>query len=191
MEKIKSSYNHLQRQTTSHSYSHLLVGTHEHPARFNFHKADWHSYTILIDTYFNIFTITLYTIDNYNVFVSLIFAVAHVSIPLKKSSRKYPSSSPIWWTSFCTSVVRELLATFKKFRQSSSMSDFANYKRTCSIGRRTFKIVKKNASHQFCSFLNPLPHFRTFGSLLRSSNTVLYVPHCLITKNGFHIFVIG
>lgn len=99
---------------------------------------------------------TLSSLDCYNLFVLIIVDASKIAIFVKIKIRKFPSTSPIWRSSFCTKFVRARSARFKTFKNTGSIVNLNAYKKICFSGRRTFLNAKRNAWISFCSPLVPL-----------------------------------
>ncbi|KAL4154298.1 hypothetical protein QTP88_002120 [Uroleucon formosanum] len=122
---------------------------------FNFNKADWASYSRLIQYSITSVPTDLPLNDSYTTFTKIIDNAAEQYIPVKNSNQKpFPSSLP-WWNPSCTKAVKNRSQLFKRFCRSGLMTDFLNYQNCCAATTHLLKDAKRMAWKKFCSSLNP------------------------------------
>ena len=124
------------------------------PPNLNYSKADWPLFSSHLDSLIDLSVFSNSPLVNYDKFVHLLNTAAKISIPIKRTSSKYPTTSPIWWNSACSEAVKQRSAAFKKYRTSGSPCDFLSYQNICAKTTRSFKLAKKKSWHNFCSTLN-------------------------------------
>ncbi|KAL4112254.1 hypothetical protein QTP88_016075 [Uroleucon formosanum] len=122
---------------------------------FNFNKADWASYSRLIQYSITSVPTNLPLNDSYTTFTKIIDNAAEQYIPVKNSNPKSFPSSPPWWNPSCTKAVKNRSQLFKRFRRSGLMTDFLNYQNCCAATTHLLKDAKRMAWKKFCSSLNP------------------------------------
>ncbi|KAL4119211.1 hypothetical protein QTP88_012055 [Uroleucon formosanum] len=122
---------------------------------FNFNKADWASYSRLIQYSITSVPTDLPLNDSYTTFTKIIDNAAEQYIPVKNSNPKSFPSFPPWWNLSCTKAVKNRSQLFKRFRRSGLMTDFLNYQNCCAATTHLLKDAKRMAWKKFCSSLNP------------------------------------
>jgi len=125
---------------------------------FNFNKADWVSYSRIIQYSITSVPTDLPLIDSYSTFTKIVDSAAKQCIPVKNTNPKSFPSSPPWWNPSCTKAIKNRSQLFKTFRRSDSMIDFFNYQNCCAVTThllKDFKRVtwKKSKNPQFIHFI--------------------------------------
>jgi hypothetical protein len=67
--------------------------------KFLYSKAEWFLFSSHLDSLVNSFVFSFSPIDNYNNFIYLLNTASRLAIPTKCISYRFPSTSPIWWSS--------------------------------------------------------------------------------------------
>jgi hypothetical protein len=158
------------------------------PPKLNYSKTDWSLFSSHLDSLINPFVFSDSPLDNYDNFVHILNTSANISIPTKRISAKYLTTSPIWWNSTCSEAVKQRSAAFKKYRTSGSSRDFLSYQNVCAKTKRCLKLAKKNSWENFCSTLNhstPIQHVWTTAKKFKRWLTGPIPP---TTRNGFQLF---
>lgn len=90
----------------------------------------------------------------YSEFTSMLLDAAKVSIPPKKLSSGLLSSPP-WWDSDCSDMIRKRKSAEKRYTNSWSEVDYLQYKHIAAKTRRTLSQKKKFGWQSFCESLSP------------------------------------
>ena len=155
---------------------------------FNLNKADWSSFSLLIQI--SVFSLpsNISPSNLYSTFTNIVDNAAKNSIPVRKSNNKNYPSSPPWWNFSCTKAVKKRSQLFKTFRRSGSSSDFLKYQNCCAATTHLLKSAKKEAWKKFCSDLNSSSSAHDLWSTAKRFRKCVSPSRYPINDDWFHDF---
>jgi len=122
-------------------FSYTLADSHVPRAqqinKFNFNKADWLSFSSLVDARVSP-RFTDDPLEAYESFTEIAIGAANSSIP-KAKTLLLERASLIWWNDNCAVAVKARTTAFRLFRQTKATADFLAYKNQYAITHRTLK----------------------------------------------------
>lgn len=124
--------------------------------RYHLPKADWDQFAMDMDAAVSEFP----TVSSENArtchgkYIDAFIASANTNIPHKKRY-KTGRSSPPWWDSECSDIIRQRKDAEKAYCQNMSMDNFLAYKRTAALAKRLFKKKKRLGWINFCQSISP------------------------------------
>lgn len=134
------------------------------------------------------FKVPSFSTFSYDEFINLLFKAANQVIPPIKHTYINYIKTPIWWNSDCTEAAKNRISVFRLFRRSPFLSDFIEYRKICSVMKRIFKKVKREAWRKYCSGLNLSVHISNLWKTAKIYNNCLHLPPS--NKYWFPFFVI-
>lgn len=126
------------------------------PNRYHLAKADWDQFAVDIDAAVSVMP----TVSLENALIcheklnKAFINSADANIPPKKQ-HKPGRSSPPWWDSECSDMIRLRKNAEKDYCQNMSVENFLAFKRTAALAKRMFKKKKKDGWIKFCQSISP------------------------------------
>lgn len=105
-------------------------------------------------------------ISRYNDFVDTVNKAANEAIPQKKPLTSVKASSPRWWDSECTELIREKKRAFLNYKKNINMNTYRHFINLSNKIKNIFKKKKNLCWKKFCdSFTKNTPHSQIWSNI--------------------------
>lgn len=133
--------------------------------RWNFNKADWKMFSALCDQRLEDWTMSENVDDCNKELCHILYKSAEESVPVKKYTGK--KAAVPWWTSECSTAVRQRNKALRMVRKTLRSSDLIHYRQAQAIVRKTVKSAKRKYWRTFCSSIGTDIHVNEVWNMIR------------------------